>query len=615
MIRKRVPLILVILCACMFTSIAAAQEEPYIEASVSNDWMAVYNFEAGANIDILIYPFEGSSEAYSTSVPLDSRGEARLETDALGTDLIPGNVIVATDGSSTKELTIVDLSVVGVDYSAGLVWGTADTALDLRVQVGDELQSYSIPVFLSDGSWLADFDTEGFEIQEHYWIGVIATEPDGDWTLAELPPPPSLPWFEANVTGNWISANGFLPATEVTVTVFEGGLPSAERFSAIEWTDGDGWAWFDLGEQGLEPWNYVEVYDGASTKGLLILPLTLDVFDPEADYIAGTAPENSFVRVDVWIDEFDNASMEVQANSDGGWEADFSTISPDAYDVSPDAWYAAFIVDEDGDSTMAELSPPPPQPFILVWPAWNWINGIGFPEGSVVTLIVDEDQDPENGFLYSTTGVSVPSDWNPDETVVNFELSGDVDLQHGYVVVLSYDGIVKVHVITSLAISGVDPVDDLVSGSAKAGSGVSLWVNDIPGTDLYIEADSSGFWTADFNLIYDFVPGTAGIAAQFDEDGDATFMEWSVITPDGIIDLIQAMVENGDIAPELEYSLSAKVTSAMASIEDGKHTPAIRKLSALIHEVEAQRGHKIDQESADMLISLATQLIALLEGS
>jgi len=47
----------------------------------------------------------------------------------------------------------------------------------------------------------------------------------------------------------------------------------------------------------------------------------------------------------------------------------------------------------------------------------------------------------------------------------------------------------------------------------------------------------------------------------------------------------------------------------MRSLEKGQQNAAINKLNAFINQVEAQRGKKITDEDADVLISAAQRII------
>jgi hypothetical protein len=418
-------------------------------------------------------------------------------------------------------------------------------------------------------------------------------------------------WIEANVTGDWIDVFDFPPLSEVTISAYEFQGDEFAKCEAMPTTDESGYAKLTCWDVGLEPGNFVVASDGVVTKELELVHLTIDIFDPDGDFISGTAPGGAQVRVDVYnpppVDTF--WSLTEAAEVDGYWEAYFSP-----FDITPEAGYWAYVGDDDGDFTMAELSPPPPLPFIIAWPEWDWVEGIGWPEGAVVQLIIDDDEDPFNPPLYSTTAESVTNPWNPDETLVGFNLNDVVDLIAGHAVVMIYEDTVKVHFVTGLEVGAIDPLADTVSGTAEPYSGVDLWVHRTPGTDIWAEADGDGSWTADFSAVYDVEPGTGGIAAQFDEDGDGTFVEWFLVTPGWVVEEIERLVDEGQIAPVLKNSLTAKIESALKSKGKGDFTPAIRKLHAFINELEAQRGHKISEEAADQLIRYALDLIAEVEG-
>ena len=81
---------------------------------------------------------------------------------------------------------------------------------------------------------------------------------------------------------------------------------------------------------------------------------------------------------------------------------------------------------------------------------------------------------------------------------------------------------------------------------------------------------------------------------------------------DGCIDTIEDMpqlIEDINLPNGTENSLIIKVENAQASIESGKIKAAINQLLAFINQVEAQRGKKISEEDAEMLIQYATNVI------
>jgi len=81
---------------------------------------------------------------------------------------------------------------------------------------------------------------------------------------------------------------------------------------------------------------------------------------------------------------------------------------------------------------------------------------------------------------------------------------------------------------------------------------------------------------------------------------------------DGCIDIIEDfshVIEDLNLPGGIENSLVSKVENAQASIERGNTEAAINKLEAFINQVKAQRGKKISEEDADMLIEYAINLI------
>jgi len=81
--------------------------------------------------------------------------------------------------------------------------------------------------------------------------------------------------------------------------------------------------------------------------------------------------------------------------------------------------------------------------------------------------------------------------------------------------------------------------------------------------------------------------------------------------------LIGDYVLSGDIEPEIEGPLLAKVNAAMAALDRGDPPGAkiaMNDLKALINQVEAQADKKITREAADAIIARANQIIADLGG-
>jgi hypothetical protein len=78
---------------------------------------------------------------------------------------------------------------------------------------------------------------------------------------------------------------------------------------------------------------------------------------------------------------------------------------------------------------------------------------------------------------------------------------------------------------------------------------------------------------------------------------------------DGLELAVKDYVKAGDIAPQLENSLLAKVRGARFSVQHGQYHAAANKLEALVHQVRALRGKKVTRAAAANLIHRANVLI------
>ncbi|TET99438.1 MAG: hypothetical protein E3J30_04570 [Anaerolineales bacterium] len=509
---------------------------PRFDANVTGNWIAANEYPTSTDVTVSVYEADLTTLRFAYTQSTDQFGNAWFDFWEQG--LEPGNYVVATADLAifTKDHVIEDLTLDVFDPDADVISGTAPVDATVRVDVcaGDDCES--LTVFPdSSGNWIAD--EWSIDVTPGAWYAAFISDEDGDSTMAELGEPPPMPFFEANITGNWIAVNEFPTFTEVTVYVHESELPSALRFETTEATNDWGHAWFDFWELGLgplEPWNFVEVVGGGYSKELIILPLTLDIFDPDGDIISGVAPDGETVRVDacnqIAPDEWDCSSEEDIA-AGGTWSVSF-----ESFDLLPDSWYAAFITDEDGDSTTAELPPPPS---MGIWPIEDRAEGWGWPLDAEITLSID-DPGTGPGQDYGDVQTVVPAEWNPDETIVYFEFADLYDVKAGDIVSMTGEGKTKTYVVTSLEVTSIDPEFDTVSGTADAGTRVDIWYcDDLGCVNRHEDVDFLGLWTADFAIpgdepdegdLLDIDLGTWMDVAQWDEDGDGTWI--SVYVPD-----------------------------------------------------------------------------------
>ena len=86
---------------------------------------------------------------------------------------------------------------------------------------------------------------------------------------------------------------------------------------------------------------------------------------------------------------------------------------------------------------------------------------------------------------------------------------------------------------------------------------------------------------------------------------------------DGLETLILTEVALGNVDPDMEVSLLAKVNAAIEALNRGNPNDAkvaMNDLKALVNQVDAQTDKKITAEAADVIIGAANQIIAVLGG-
>ncbi len=186
----------------------------------------------------------------------------------------------------------------------------------------------------------------------------------------------------------------------------------------------------------------------------------------------------------------------------------------------------AFVTVANPDTWTSITVHVPANPHFKVDPVANQVWGHEWPVGE--TVVVTRAGTPDE--LIGTVEVNEWGDWG---------VVSPVDVQGGELIRAESESVFREHVVTELAISEINPVENIIRGTARAGTWVhmSVWDDDI-GRD--VEADANGEWLVDFNesaggdnhqRAFDLQPGMEGGAIQFDDDGDETFIHWTAVWP------------------------------------------------------------------------------------
>jgi phosphonate transport system substrate-binding protein len=364
---------------------------------------------------------------------------------------------------------------------------------------------------------------------------LITSYADGEIYLVEgCNAPVFLAWPAAEA----VEALGWPESTIVDLTIVDGLAqnPDYHDSAVVDYVGSGPWATFlrfELPEGiDLKAGDQVLVSGSGLTKTHIVTELTIDGAEAPGDTVWGTAVASS--DIDLSIHDQPGTEMMVSADGAGGWLGDFSAI----WDLQIGDGVVATQTDMDGDWTHAEFFiQEAPLPSFQAKVEEDRITGFEWPEGVLVYLTID-DPNTGPGTDWADQQVAYYPEWSPDTTWVEFDFGSDFDLKAGDIVELSDGVTVKTHLVTSLAITGLDLDLDQISGTAESGSFVNVFPHDDCCWGLSVEAIGAD-WTADLATVvyddgrigYDLQPGSDGGAEQADEDGDSTWIQWTVPNP------------------------------------------------------------------------------------
>lgn len=506
---------------------------PGLEASIAEDWINGFNFSPDRQVRIRIYQSEGGS--LLADVLVNTWGNTQLNADywTHGVDLQAGMYILAEDLETGKksELTLVHLTFADVDYATDTAWGKADPGTAVVVRANHLFYSCETTnIADAAGGWSANLSTCGMDIDSEWDIRAMVFDLEFDATVANAPKPPE---FNASLTEDWVNGNNWTPNNTVTIRLYEyeGALAVGSTF--IWNTDNYGGFHADLRGEGVDllPGNHITVTDTVNgvIKTLTLPNLTIDYLDPALDVAGGQAPPDTRLSLD-----FNNKQESVQFDlfsaSTGTWKADFAAYD---FDLQPGSSGSVRISDADGD--VAQVDGYVPNPSFGARPDEDRVEGWQWQLGENVTVSIDDPATPVSPDFSGQATVG-PADWNPNETWFDLNFNGQYDLKPGDQVTVTGTNTIKTHTVTSLAITNIDTVADIIAGTADSGGPVDIWIwdeNGGPGRNVPV--DQYGNWSANFALpgnenwendTYDIKYGTEGESAQKDNDGDGTMLRW-----------------------------------------------------------------------------------------
>jgi predicted outer membrane repeat protein len=168
----------------------------------------------------------------------------------------------------------------------------------------------------------------------------------------------------ASAAGDWFWTSDFIAGAELTSSIYESEDPGAELLWSGTWTaDDHGYIFVGYSDHNIDllPGHYLVVSDVYNEKAVVLENITMEVFDVDQDFMAGTAPTGRTVWAAAGYRTFNQRKSFTPNPGIFAWYADFKTISFDITEgMRP--WSFAHIYDEDGDANEAGTPPPPPPP-------------------------------------------------------------------------------------------------------------------------------------------------------------------------------------------------------------------------------------------------------------
>jgi hypothetical protein len=349
-------------------------------------------------------------------------------------------------------------------------------------------------------------------------------------------PPPTLLKLIANYYGNWVDGVYESGHTAwVTVTESDGVTVKAHaELTTEDWNYWWGESGFATNPSGWVPqqpdilpgdWVYAWIDNGASTK--LQIGEINGMINLFADSIEGTinAP---------WF--FENVEVQCFFKSAPQQEDDirYDTVLPDGMDVYNCSWESYWdilpgqrvgvaYIDQEANWVINVFRAP--NPTFAIYPETENIEGSDWLNGATVYASVSGK--PE----CATAGVAGYPEGDPSRTFVGMSFPEGCDVVVGDIVTLTDETTTRTHIVQNLAIMKMDPILDIVDGTADVGALVYSYVPEYYGQTYMEIMVENGTWTADFAAVgFDLQEGMSGRAEVRDAVGNSTVIDWYVLS-------------------------------------------------------------------------------------
>lgn len=425
---------------------------------------------------------------------LNEYGELYLNSTWFDIDLQEGMRVQVTDLTSgvARVLDVRTLAVGAVDYALDRISGTAipNASLMLYAKPPNQDRLQFAVTASATGQWNFNFASVPVDITRDFRLSIEYTEPDGDLIRAY----PSTPAIAAGWEADNILVGDFPPHSSVRIRVLNGAAVLFTGFCQTLANTNCIFPEDDL-TVNLLPGYTVEASHGQVIKSLLLVQRSIEGMDAAADTIWGTALPNETFRLRIrrpWMGTI--FSRMVTAAANGEWSIDtgdfgYDQLLLDRFFTRIEAW------DDDYDQQHESFT-------------GNYAITAN-PDSDEIKLEVFAPNIPVTVTIRNEGTVLWQGQVDPDfrgRASLPYDLHG-INLWHGLTISTAQAGQPDQQMTVSpLGMTGVDEANDILSGTAPAGTSLIVYAGNATSnnqiTDAqWIETQSvgGGRWTADFS--------------------------------------------------------------------------------------------------------------------
>jgi hypothetical protein len=524
------------------TSIDFRIPAPRFTVFPEQESLELWEWPIGANVHISIEdPATNESPDYEDDFSVQTAdwdpSQSYLWIDVNGFyDIKIGDIVTINDGDTTRTHTTRDLTIEKVDATVETVEGTAASGMQLHVWAHG-FDDYEVqPTTGEDGRWVADFGELDFDLTGGMCGRSEIRDELGNATAVDWCVPNTR--FTVFPEWNYLEGYEWPDGADVSISVAGKEACSTEAISAFpEW---DPWnTFFSVNfPEGcvIEVGDFITLsYESLSlihqVQELAITDVNLDL-----DTVAGAAvfdPEQFILHT--WIHGIDGSYMQLSVEG-GTWLADFGS---QGFDLQPGMGGRVEIVDQASNATAVDWWIPNPR--FTVFPEWEWFDGYDWPDGTTVSITVDEK---------SVCNTISQESWGG---FFNGGFPEGCDVVVGDVVTFTDGETIRTHTIQNLTITEVNKEANTVSGTAETDALVYAWVHGY-GYDMELQVED-GTWLADFGSAgLTLVEGMGGRAEVRDEFGNGTAVDWYIPIPRIVVQITDDWFRAENFTPNAELT-------------------------------------------------------------